>query len=258
MEAEVSPEKTTDVAHSSPVPPCPTCGGVRVARDLSALGIAKAIITCNTCVERKIEDAGKAAEEKKARELQRQLDAAMKNAAIAPRFKDKTLGNWIAKTPAQKQVMIEVQAFLEAPWECTGLIFSGSPGTGKNHLACAIAKYFILNLRKSALVTTAFKIIRAIKATWNGAGDEGKVLERFADIDLLVIDEIGVQFGSDTEIMYLSEIINDRYEREKPTILISNKTPEEICTYLGDRIIDRFRDGGHILVFDWESHRGKK
>ena len=40
--------------------------------------------------------------------------------------------------------------------------------------------------------------------------------------DLLILDEVGVQFGSETEKMILFEIINGRYEQLKPTIVISN------------------------------------
>ena len=43
-----------------------------------------------------------------------------------------------------------------------------------------------------------------------------------------------------------------------PTLLIGNLDLAEMSDLLGERIIDRYREGGKVLVFDWESHRGKK
>jgi DNA replication protein DnaC len=48
-----------------------------------------------------------------------------------------------------------------------------------------------------------------------------------------------------------------RYETFKPTILIGNVTMEGIDVLQGDRVIDRFKENGQILVFNWESFRGK-
>ncbi len=248
METQTQLEKTTVKASSEN---CPQC--TRPMRMMN-FGTQK-IKTCDPCARERLTKAEERREAIRQDAINNEMGRFIKNAAIAPRFRDKTLSNWQATLPEQREVMIEVEAFLEAP--STGLIFCGRPGTGKNHLACAIAKVFIQR-RKSALVTTVFKMIRAIKETWRGNNDESKVIKGFVDVQLLVIDEIGIQFGSETEMLYLQEIINDRYEAEKPTILISNKTPEEITAFLGERIIDRFRDGGHILCFDWESYRGRK
>lgn len=218
--------------------------------------IGTKINSCSKCTEEKENAEKQNTEQKKSRELQSEIDRRIQNSAISPRFKGKTLSNWRADFTAQHKVMQQVENFLQAPTS-TGLIFCGRPGTGKNHLACAIAKHFIIEFKQSALVTTVFKMVRAIKESWRGEGDEAAVIKRFVDVQMLVIDEIGVQFESTTEMLYLQEIINDRYEWERPTILISNKTPTEITSFLGERIIDRFRDGGHIVVFDWDSYRGK-
>lgn len=74
--------------------------------------------------------------------------------------------------------------------------------------------------------------------------------------DLLILDEVGVQFGSDTEKLMLFDILNERYERRHPTILMSNLPRDEVSAYLGERVFDRLReDGGEFISFTWESHR---
>ena len=137
------------------------------------------------------------------------------------------------------------------------MIFIGSPGTGKNHLACGIIQE-IVKTDKTAILTTTMKMIRKIKDSWTDRDmKEGEVIELYTKPDLLVIDEIGVQFGSDTEKLYISEIINDRYEAMKPTILLGNVSREELIEQMGDRVIDRFRENGKLVIFDWQSHRAK-
>jgi DNA replication protein DnaC len=69
------------------------------------------------------------------------------------------------------------------------------------------------------------------------------------------MDEVGVQVGSEHEKMLLFEIINERYQECRSTVLISNLTREEIAGYLGQRVMDRFAEGGAVVAFDWDSHR---
>ncbi|HFH6599619.1 TPA: ATP-binding protein, partial [Klebsiella pneumoniae] len=51
-------------------------------------------------------------------------------------------------------------------------------------------------------------------------------------------------------------IINTRYERLKPTILISNLPKDELTKFIGERVIDRMNDGGGCTIsFTWDSYR---
>lgn len=142
-----------------------------------------------------------------------------------------------------------------------GLVMCGKPGTGKNHLALAIAKHVVINHQSSAIFTTALRVARAFKSTWAKSSEitESDVIKIYTSPDLLIMDEIGVQFGSDTEKLIIFEIINTRYEQMKPTIIISNQTKEELIEFIGERVIDRMNDGGGCtLSFTWDSYRGAK
>lgn len=139
-----------------------------------------------------------------------------------------------------------------------GLVFCGKPGTGKNHLACAIANSIIENHQAKVLISTALRIARDIKNSWSRDSQisEERTIKTYTDKDLLIIDEIGVQFGSEAEKIILFEIINTRYEQMKPTILISNLSEQELGIYIGERVLDRMMEGqGAIIAFDWESYR---
>ncbi|WP_043914033.1 ATP-binding protein, partial [Candidatus Regiella insecticola] len=107
-------------------------------------------------------------------------------------------------------------------------------------------------------LTSALRLTREVKSTWakEATKTESQVMKRVTGIDLLIIDEIGVQFGSETEKLILFDIINTRYENMKPTLLLSNLPQEALSTYLGERVLDRMHEGGGCtLAFTWESYR---
>ena len=192
--------------------------------------------------------------ERKQRQINRRID----NAMLSPRFKDKTFDNYNTELDSQKKAVETAKWFLDNMDNSTGLILIGNPGTGKNHLVTALINEAIKNHNKTALFTETLKIIRAIKESWRKDGEaESQVIKSFVIPDILAIDEIGVQFGSETERMYLTEIINDRYNNKRPTILMGNVKVSDLGEIIGERPLDRFREGGKVIKLDGESYRGK-
>ena len=113
---------------------------------------------------------------------------------------------------------------------------------------------------RTVLFTTVMRAIRRVKDTWSRESRESETQAIAALVfpDLLILDEIGVQFGSDTERLILFDVLNERYEKRRPTLLLSNLNIDEVKAYLGERVFDRLReDGGEAIVFDWASWRGR-
>ena len=81
------------------------------------------------------------------------------------------------------------------------------------------------------------------------------VIARFSEVPLLVIDEIGVQYGTDGEQTVLFEILDRRYREMMPTILLTNQGAEGLRTFIGDRSFDRLRENSRWVTFDWDSYR---
>lgn len=195
---------------------------------------------------------------------QRNISLLLDRLDIPSRFESCTLQNYEPVNDDAKRVLKVCQAYAsrwpERLQKGGGLVMCGKPGTGKNHLALAIARHAITEHQSSAVFTTALRIARAYKSTWSKGAEntEDDVIRYFTKPDLLIIDEVGVQFGSDAEKLIMFEIINTRYERMKPTILISNQTKEELAAFIGERVIDRMSDGGGCtLSFTWDSYRSK-
>ncbi|MBJ8369081.1 ATP-binding protein [Citrobacter cronae] len=194
----------------------------------------------------------------------RNVERLLDSLDIPNRFLSCTLQNYDPVNDDAQRVLKVCQAYAnrwpERLKKGGGLVMCGKPGTGKNHLALAIARHAITEHQSSAVFTTALKIAREYKSTWSKGSTrtEDDVIRYFTKPDLLIIDEVGVQFGSDAEKLIMFEIINTRYERMKPTILISNQTKEELAAFIGERVIDRMSDGGGCtLSFTWDSYRSK-
>lgn len=184
------------------------------------------------------------------------------NAGIARRFEACEFENYQAINQDAAKNLASCQRYTDS-WPDrlkagTGLVMTGNCGTGKNHLAVSIVKKIIRDHLAKVEITDVMRLTRAVKSTWrhNAEMTEEDVIERFASLDLLIIDEVGVQFGSPTEMTILQEIINARYESILPTILISNLTFDQLKETIGERIVDRVTDGGrNRLAFGWGSFR---
>lgn len=186
----------------------------------------------------------------------------LSRAAIPPRFADRRLSNYQPTCPeAAKALQVAQQyadTFQQAMDTGRSLILIGNVGAGKTHLAVGIA-HEVMHQGYTALFASVMGAVRSIKETYGRRElTESQAIARLVEPDLLILDEVGVQFSSDTERLYLFEILNGRYENMRPTIVISNLDMAGIKECLGQRVYDRLREGdGRAVSFVWESYRGR-
>jgi DNA replication protein DnaC len=137
------------------------------------------------------------------------------------------------------------------------LLMLGNIGTGKNMLAAAIC-HAVCQAGFTPVHTTAIRVIRRVREAWrkNAEASEQEMVDSFTVPDLLVVDEVGRQYGTDGENLILSEIFANRYDDKKPSILISNLVFADLEHYLGAHVLDRLQEGdSRLLEFNWGSYR---
>lgn len=180
---------------------------------------------------------------------------------IPPRFTSKQFDNYLAEGEAQQYALRQCREYADRLIQgghhgC--LILTGNPGTGKTHLACAIGNA-LTAAGGNVLFISVSQMIRKIREAYlpAAAHTEQQLIDGFRDLDLLILDEVGIQKGNDAELHLFFEVMNERYSHLKPTILLSNLSVREINALLGSRVLDRMReDGGQVVAFPWQSARG--
>jgi DNA replication protein DnaC len=223
--------------------------------------------TCPVCAasiraEQERTELEQAQQAEKARK-RKMLEARLKRSCIPPRFEQKSFADYLPQNPTAATIHRKCLAYAEQfpamARQGTGIILCGHAGTGKTHLACAIANHVMAVHDRSAVYVQAAQAIRTVKETYaKGSGrSEQEALRWFTIPDLLILDEIGVQFGTDFERNILFEMVNARYEELKPTILISNLAMDGLMAYAGERVVDRMKEnGGKLFTLEWQSYRG--
>lgn len=214
------------------------------------------------CPDCKEAEHAKERMEKARAEMERQqakLSAMIDEACIPARFIGRTFENFRVNSKGQAAALAVAKEYVENfnkhRKSGTGLIFSGLPGTGKSHLAAAILQGVMPD--NAGLYITCMGLIRSVRGTWRKDSEksESEMLRSFCNVPLLVLDEIGVQYGTDGEQTILFDVLDRRYREMMPTILLTNQATAGFKEFIGERSYDRLVEVSRWVPFDWESYR---
>jgi DNA replication protein DnaC len=226
--------------------------------------IAKVWSACPQCTAESFETEKRLQEVRAREERTRAWEKRVGQAGIPERFRDRSLKSFAATTDGQQNALAVcakyANEFDQATKRGSCILMCGKPGTGKTHLAVGIGLHVMDRFHSTVLFTTVLRATRSVKETYGKHSEqtESKAIAELVFPDLLILDEVGVQHGSDTEKLILFDILNERYEKRKPTIFLTNKDLDGFKAYVGERIYDRLReDGCEYISFTWDSYRGK-
>lgn len=129
------------------------------------------------------------------------------------------------------------------------LLLYGKTGLGKTHLSLAIAGKAV-EAGYGVIYMTAQNLFNRLEREKFGRGDGENTEQSILDCDLLIIDDLGSEFISQLTVSSLYNIVNCRGLEEKPTIISTNLTPDELKNTYSDRIASRILSAYTILQFD--------
>jgi DNA replication protein DnaC len=137
------------------------------------------------------------------------------------------------------------------------LLITGPTGVGKSWIACALGHKACRDSR-SVLYQRVPRLFEAL-ALARGDGRHARLLTSLARVDLLILDDWGLQVLTQAQRIDLLEILEDRNGRGS-TIVTSQVPPDRWCDVIGDptladAILDRLVHNAHRLAMTGESMR---
>lgn len=142
------------------------------------------------------------------------------------------------------------------------LLIYGNTGVGKTFLTNCIAKE-LLDRSQTVIYLTAFQLFDILeKKKFNKAPENSDEIQNqfdyILDCDLLIIDDLGTELTNSFINTQLYLCINERYLREKSTIISTNLSLNNINSEYSERIFSRIISNYTLLKIIGEDIRLKK
>lgn len=133
-------------------------------------------------------------------------------------------------------------------------------GTGKSYLAITVCKFYerVAKSRKinAPIYINADDAVETIRDAFNQNVSSKKIIDRYKNASLLVLDELGLGSKTEYSVTKLTQIINHRCDNRLPTVVCSNLEVSEFKHYIDVRAVERLTDGfSFTLGFRWKSFR---
>lgn len=158
------------------------------------------------------------------------------------------------ETPGTREAFRAARSLAEGTADFKLLLLYGGHGCGKTHLAYAAALY---RLRQGESV--CYRYVPAMFRELRLAMKDNRVddvIMTLGGCHLLVLDELGAEQGTPWQDERLEDIVDERYKRELPLIVTSNRDLRS----LPSAIVSRFRERGlgRIVLNEGKDYRPAK
>lgn len=153
-----------------------------------------------------------------------------------PRFSPEAACN-AARTFAERPERPALEALANPTLEW--LVLMGSHGTGKTHLAVAIAN-FRLDHGRPAVFIVVPDLLDRLRATFSPTSDVSydELFESARTAPLLILDDLGAHSSTPWAQEKLYQIFNERYNRRLQTVITTNLTLDQMDARLRSRLGD--------------------
>jgi len=162
------------------------------------------------------------------------------------------------KLPRQACFELHTLKFIK---EASNALIIGKPGTGKSHVAKAVAYQATLHGFDVRYVEADSEFARYALAS---TPEQATLLRSFIEPDLVVLDDLFLARRiSEASAELLQTIVHQRYKLRRSIVVTSNRVVQDWGKYLGDTtmsttILDRLMHRAAMLEFEGKSYRLKE
>ena len=135
------------------------------------------------------------------------------------------------------------------------LLFNGGTGLGKTFLSACIARTVADRGFSVAYETAAHLFGNLEKARFNPTEDSRREAEKYTSCDLLILDDLGTELPGNFVTASLYTLVNDRLLADKPMVVSTNLTVDEMNRRYSPQIASRLHGGFTRLTFVGEDIR---
>jgi len=202
--------------------------------------------------------------QRKAREEREATDREQKHREEVERLKrkgftDPAMKNWTfendnGKCPQMGMAHSYVELWEQMKAENHGLILWGNVGTGKSYFAGCIANA-LMEREISVCMTNFAAILNDLAASFK---DRNDYIARLCSFPLLILDDFGMERGTEYGLEQVYNVIDSRYRSGKPLIVTTNLTLENLQNpedTAHARIYDRLTEMCRPVCFTGENFR---
>lgn len=187
-----------------------------------------------------------------------------KEADIPERYRWKFQGDFQANAPDGTPVPLfygirgYVMALVEKEPE-QGFLLHGRPGTGKTLLSCIMLNELMLNRCKPGRFLNLSKYLQQLRDTYSedsdNYGQTWRIIESLGKIPYLVIDDFGVQRGTEWAKEVLYDLVDTRYAEKRFTVITTNQPLSELQQLSQGRIYSRLLEMCKLVEMEGEDYR---
>jgi len=197
-------------------------------------------------------------------------DRMVDSAKIPPRYVDCDFDNYDSQSLRQERAKTMAQNFaadyplIEEDFPEGGLLFSGTSGTGKTHLAVSVVKA-LLKKGIRCLYVDFHDLLAEIRSTYDELSQtsELQILRPVLTSEVLVLDDLGSQRMTEWMQDTVFHIVNLRYQQKKMLLTTTNlaieptkaSTQESLRERLGYKVVSRLYEMCTFIELDGPDYR---